>query len=184
MASARQTPEGIHGLQTLVRNIVSDIVGENSSTSGTRNANLPPSNVGPVDGQSSVTDGQSSVTQELHARFGVPRQVYSPLQNYGRSREPRRRNRRQTYLTNPCTSNTRAPQTVSKSDFYIKNVILLPAPSYNTVPRGDSKSYLISRGLMIDAFEIDKKWEQEELIARLHELFKNVLLNESQSVVK
>jgi hypothetical protein len=36
---------------------------------------------------------------------------------------------------------------------------------------------------MIDAFKIDKKkWEQEELISRFHELFKNILLNESQSV--
>lgn len=173
--AARQTAPGLPALQTLVQNIVSDIVGENSSSPTGGNANL----------QSSSAGGHDNVTQELHARFGVPRQIYNPRQNYGRATTAPRRRSRQTYLTNQSRSNERTPPpTASKSDFYLKNVFLLPSPSWDKLPRGDSKEYLNSRGLVIDGFEIDKKWEQEELIARLRELFKETLQKGNQSFVK
>ena len=173
--AARQTAPGLPALQTLVQNIVSDIVGENSSSSTGGNANLPSSSAG----------GHDNVTQELHARFGVPRQIYNPRQNYGRATTAPRRRSRQTYLTNQSRSNERTPPpTASKSDFYLKNVFLLPSPSWDKLPRGDSKEYLNSRGLVIDGFEIDKKWEQEELITRLRELFKETLQKGNQSFAK
>ena len=163
--AARQTAPGLPALQTLVQNIVSDIVGENSSSSTGGNENL----------QSSSAGGHDNVTQELHARFGVPRQIYNPCQNYGRATTAPRRRSRQTYLTNQSRSNERTPPpTVSKSDFYLKNVFLLPSPSWDKLPRGDSKESLNSRGLVIDGFEI----------TRLRELFKETLQKWNQSFVK
>ena len=147
----------------------------NSSSSTEGNANL----------QSSSAGGHDNVTQELHARFGVPWQIYNPRQNYGRATTAPGRRSRQTYLTNQSRRNERTPPpTASKSDFYLKNVFLLLSPSWDKLPRGDSKEYLNSHGLVIDGFEIDKKWEQEELITRLRELFKETLQKGNQSFVK
>ena len=54
---------------------MSDIVtGENSRTATRENNNL----------QSSSNGDHGNVTQELNARFDVPRQIYNPRQNYGR----------------------------------------------------------------------------------------------------
>ncbi len=172
MAGRQTTPQGLPGLQSLVQNIVSNIVGGNGESSEGENVNI----------QSSNSD---NVTQELHARFSIPRQ-YNPRQNYGRSTTPRRRSR-QTFFTN-SRCNERVPQMVSKqgpkNDFFIKNIILLPVPTHNRVPRGDTKEFLNSRGLVIDCYEFDKKWEQEELVTKLSELFINVLHDKYQSFVK
>jgi hypothetical protein len=50
MAGRQTTPQGLPGLQSLVQNIVSTIVGGNGESS----------------------EGENVVTQELHARFSIP----------------------------------------------------------------------------------------------------------------
>ena len=46
------------------------------------------------------------------------------------------------------------------------------------------KNFQQSRVLVVDAYEIDKKCSQEELITRFNDLFKEILEKENQSFVK
>ena len=113
---------GYGNIQSLVQNIVADIVSDNREALPRESGNPHSSNYS----CSSSGVNNNDVTQELHTRFGVPRQ------NYGRSATARRRSR-QTYLTNVRLNNERPQQAVCNSDFFIKNVILLPAPTYSRV---------------------------------------------------
>ena len=170
----RQTPPRMPDLQTLIRNVVTDIVtGENSRTATRENNNL----------QSSSSGDHGNVTQELNAIFGVSRQIYNPRQNDGRSPTPRRKSR-QTVQTCLTKSNQRAAKTVTNSGFYMKNVFLLPSTSWTVVPRRNTMNYLQSHGLVVDAYEIDNKWNEEELITSFNDLFKEILEKENQSFVK
>lgn len=66
----------------------------------------------------------------------------------------------------------------------MKNVFLLPSLSWTVVPRRDPMNYLQSHGLVVDAYEIDNKWNEEELITSFNDLFKEILEKENQSFVK
>ena len=47
------------------------------------------------------------------------------------------------------------------------------------VPRKESKDYLQTHGHVIDAYDIDKSWDNKELIDRFNELFKDVLTDDT-----
>ena len=65
----------------------------------------------------------------------------------------------------------------------MKNVFLLPSTSWTVVPRRNTMNYLQSHGLVVDAYEIDNKWNEEELITSLNDLFKDILEKENQLFV-
>ena len=172
-------------LQRLIRNIVSNVV--------TGNESWQTSPMG-----SSVRPASSSVIEELNQRFQIPRKrvqrqsvevtgqlsgqpqsqprqttltpiQFNPHQNYGRSYTPRKKTRQ-------GQAQGHAPRRVTNNNVYIKNIFLLPSPSWTKVPSKESKDFLQTHGLVIDAYEIDKSWEYEELVDRFNELFKDVLM--------
>jgi hypothetical protein len=57
----------------------------------------------------------------------------------------------------------------------LKEIILLPKPSINSVPKYSVKADLHKRGLIIDSFPVERSWNESEMRARIEELFPNIL---------
>ena len=95
----------------------------------------------------------------------VPR--YNSLVNYGSRRQtssgpgPRRQSGR-----NSNRHRSTAPSNARSSDrneCFLKDVCLLPSPAHCKVPRHEAKVQLQKRGLYIDAYTFDKRWEETML---------------------
>ena len=109
----------------------------------------------------------------------VPR--YNSLINYGSRRQtssgpgPRRQSgrnnnrRRSTAPSRP--SNARSSD---RNEFFLKDVCLLPGPAHRKVPRREAKVQLQKRGLYIDAYTFDKRWNETMLRQNIGKLFKSI----------
>jgi hypothetical protein len=175
-ANANQPSEP---LQRLIRSIVSEVFTSNDTSRSSpeelnQSFRIPrgPRQSGEITagaGQSSGESRQAMVATLIPPQPPLQFQ-FNPRQNYGRSSTTRRRSRQ---------VQSRAPRTVTNNNVYIKNIFLLPSPSWVNVPRKESKDYLQTHGLVIDAYEIDKSWDNKELIDRFNELFKDVLTDDT-----
>ena len=88
---------------------------------------------------------------------------FNSRQNYGLSSQPQRKRQvvRQQQIQAPRKRNR--GQTSDIHAKYIKDVYLLPDPTWETVPRRQKKAFLQTHNFVVDAFEIDKRWDLEEL---------------------
>ena len=64
----------------------------------------------------------------------------------------------------------------SASSSIRKEVMLLPDPSWETVPRHSVKAGLIEDGFALNAFVMDKMWTAETLHKALNDSFSDQLL--------
>ena len=63
----------------------------------------------------------------------------------------------------------------TKSEVVFKDVCLLPGPVWNQVPRGSVKATLVERRLYVDAFRLDKNWDEARPYNELSCLFEKML---------
>ena len=105
---------------------------------------------------------------------------FNPRQNYGQHQPQRRR---QTVRQNPVPATKCSRMQSSETNVkYIKDVFLLPSPSWITVPRRDKKAFLQTNNLVVDAFIIDKRWNLSELKSQFCQLFVSVLPDEMNTL--
>jgi hypothetical protein len=193
---AEETQASASGdLQRLVRTIVVDLMSQEQNS--------------PLETVVSNTGNRfDSVDQELNGMLRIPRGIphenmpltsgnlntarsapndqrsiamnFNSRQNYGRINQPRKRQIvRQTATQSGKRSRTQSSDANSK---YLKNVFLLPSPTWLTVPRRENKMFLQTQNLVVDAFLIDKRWNYEELRTEFSQLFSKVLLGEYESI--
>ena len=60
---------------------------------------------------------------------------------------------------------------LTETNCFLKDVCLLPSPSYNKVPRREAKLELQKHSLYIDAFTFDKRWDEKVLREKMWQLF-------------
>ena len=92
---------------------------------------------------------------------------YNPQENYGYTRYNRRQRRVFPYSRNGRGSSSGRPRATSTSTRTeapaLKEVILLPKPSWNEVPKYKKKAYLQERGYIIDSMPIERCWNERQL---------------------
>ena len=132
----------------------------------------------------------SSPAEELNSRFQIPRtrgsnpvttphisvpkrtvtsSDFNPRQNYNFQRPGRRKSRK---------GSVQKGTTATKPELVYKDICLLPNPEWHQVPRGSAKASLVERGLYVDAFQLDKNWDEARLYTELFTLFQKVLKSE------
>ncbi|XP_028402076.1 uncharacterized protein LOC114525067 [Dendronephthya gigantea] len=79
-------------------------------------------------------------------------------------------------------SNNRCSSTQSSSsdrnELFLKDVYLLPRPTYDRVPRREAKANLQKEGFCIDAYTFDKRWNEQIIREKMVMLFQNILKDE------
>ena len=70
-----------------------------------------------------------------------------------------------------ASSRSNNKPTSDRNELFLKDVCLLPSPSYNKVPRREAKLELQKRSLYIDAFTFDKRWDEKVLREKMWQLF-------------
>ena len=179
-------------IQRLVRSIVADLMSQEQNT--------------PVEAATSNTSGNryESIDQELNNSFRIPRGTsrenisgsinlntapnadaniamnFNSRQNYARNQPQRKRQVVRQSATQSRKRNR--TQTNDGNETYMKNVFLLPSPTWSTVPRREKKVFLQTHDLVVDAFRIDKRWNYEELKTEFFQLFSTVLQGEYESI--
>ena len=105
---------------------------------------------------------------------------FNSRQNYARNQPQRKRQVVRQSATQSRKRNR--TQTNDGNETYMKNVFLLPSPTWSTVPRREKKVFLEIHNLVVDAFRIDKRWNYEELKTEFFQLFSTVLQGEYESI--
>ena len=100
---------------------------------------------------------------------------FNSRQNYGLSSQPQRKCRVVRQQQIQATTKQNSGQTSDIHTKYIKDVYLLPDPTWETVPRKEKKASLQTHNFVVDAFEIDKQWDLEELTMQFYQLFSAIL---------
>ena len=173
-------------LQRLVRTIVTDLISHESNsrmqTTTTQSGNRfssPEQEVNtifriPRGGSQSSTTTSASTSNMNNSQTNVALN-FNFRQNYGLSSQPQRKRQvvRQQQIQAPRKRNR--GQTSDIHAKYIKDDYLLPDPTWETVPRREKKAFLQTHNFVVDAFEIDKRWDLEELTTQFHQLFSAIL---------
>ena len=161
-------------LQRLVRTIVTDLISHESNsrmqTTTTQSGNRfssPEQEVNsifsiPQGGSQSSTTTSASTSNMNNSQTNVALN-FNSRQNDGLSSQPQRKRQvvRQQQIQAPRKRNR--GQTSDIHAKYIMDVYLLPDPTWETVPRREKKAFLQTHNFVVDAFEIDKRWDLEEL---------------------
>ena len=170
-------------LPRLVRTIVTDLLSENQppnqeSNNGDRFRNvndeinnifrIPRANTSqiPSSSQSSATTSRSNSSSSIAMNF-------NSLQNYSHHQPQRKRQGSRIPPTQQLRKRNRT-QSAETNTKYLKNVFLLPGPTWTTVPRREKKVFLQTNNLVVDAFPIDKNWKFEELKLQFSQLFASI----------
>ena len=113
---------------------------------------------------SNINNSQTNVALNFNSR-----------QNYGLSSQPQRKRQvvRQQQIQAPRKRNR--GQTSDIHAKYIKDVYLLPDPTWETVPRREKKAFLQTHNFVVDAFEIDKRWDLKELTTQFQQFWTRML---------
>ncbi len=128
-------------------------------------------------------------TRVQRSNVGPLSQYFRPTENYGqctlrtqsRNRQVRQRRRASPYgRTNvqPCKDKVKA------DSFTLKEVVLLPSPSYSNVPKFSSKVELNNKGLIVDGFHVNKNWSEQELREKLQATFENKLRDRQGEIIR
>ena len=122
----------------------------------------------PRGNQTASTSISSSVNHDNHNANGdvnvsVLRQTtipqFNPRLNYGSNNRPKSGKRKSP--ANPTKGKSVAAK--KKAQISTKEVILLPSPDFDEVPRFSKKRRLQELGLIIDGFPFDRNWDASEL---------------------
>ncbi|CAB4025956.1 Hypothetical predicted protein, partial [Paramuricea clavata] len=111
------------------------------------------------------------------SNVGPLSQYFHPTENYGqctlraqsRNRQVRPQRRCASPYVQPCKDK------VKSDSFTLKEVVLLPSPSYSNVPKFSTKVELNNKGLIMDGFHVNKNWSEQELRDKLQATFENEL---------
>lgn len=108
--------------------------------------------------------------EELSRRFQTPRTVgvgaqrpplYNPRVNYGTNGNGRKGK------SKSCAWKGKSPKETSHS-ISSRELVLLPAPDIDEVPRFGKKRKLQEMGFIIDCFPLDKTWDENQLKLKVH----------------
>ena len=113
--------------------------------------------------RSRVSGGNSSnVEEELSRNFQIPRlgvqhpPLYNPGVNYGGNGSSGKKGKKRSF-TWKGKSAKESPHGISS-----KELVLLPAPNVDEVPRFGKKRKLQEMGLIVDGFPLDKNWDESQ----------------------
>ena len=165
-------------VQDFVQSILSAVTNLQHSSPAGEEHQLTPNRHGGSEQQQQF----ASSAQEVNFRFQIPRssapqpaprrrvpsQDFNPRQNYSFQRTGRRRPQKQSVSKSAVPAAT-------KSEVVFKDVCLLPGPAWNQVPRGSVKATLVERRLYVDAFRLDKNWDEARPYNELSCLFEKML---------
>ena len=164
------------------------------------NLNMPPVSVAQCNAPTNSQSESTSISEELNNAFQIPRgrepstlrsipgtriwneisqlsSGFSNNQNYGgRSGGQRRRGRQERLNLRTASGRFYAVRTSRREHsavdwMYTKDVCLLPSLSWNKVPRGRMKAFLINRGMYVDAWPVLKDWNEATLRLEIQRLF-------------
>ena len=114
--------------------------------------------------RSRVSGGNSSnVEEELSRNFQIPRlgaqqpPLYNRRVNYGSNGSSGKKGKKGSF-TWKGKSAKESPHGISS-----KELVLLPAPNVDEVPRFDKKRKLQEMGLIVDGFPLGKNWDESQL---------------------
>ena len=176
-------------IDNIVRRILRSIRdGPEANNSDTSNASRPSTSVQPKDLQ-----------EELYARFDIPRsmpqppasstfttasavaQRFNPNSNYGYTGRSRRAcssaSSSRPYPLNATSSGRSSYRNrgTRVEPPTLKEIILLPSPSTNIVPKYAAKADLHKRGFIMDMVPIERSWSESKIRDKIIEVFENVL---------
>lgn len=80
--------------------------------------------------------------------------------------------RRSNMQGNGCSSQ---PSSSDRNELFLKDVYLLPRPTYDRVPRREAKANLQKEGFCVDAYTFDKRWDEQTLRDKMAMLFRKIL---------
>ena len=154
------------------------MAGSNAEFNEDRLASIVRSVYTALQGDTSVTaerfSNQTSVEDELRSRFQTPRGPVTsgsslhaaPSTSRSSSTDRVRYNPRANYgYTGKGKGKGKGKSGKAKEPVQLptKELILLPSPGYNKVPRFERKRKLQELGLIIDGFPFDKTWDETQL---------------------
>jgi hypothetical protein len=94
----------------------------------------------------------------------------------GRSRSNTRHRANIVNLANTAKTSSAS----DKNEYFLKDVCLLPSPTYTRVPRREYKVDLQRRVLYIDAYSFDKRWDERTVRQNILLLFSVKLTDEAR----
>ena len=112
---------------------------------------------------------------------------FNPMRNYGLQQ---RSGPGQTRQCGHSRSNTRRRANVNhantpkpsseRNKYFLKDVCMLPSPTYAKVPRREYKVHMQRRGLYVDAYCFDKRWDERTIRQNVLQLFAAKLTDEAR----
>ena len=144
-------------IQQIVRAVVANLSALHNS------AGLPPRAT--LSGSSASTVGN-----ELNNSFQIPRgqatQRGSFINNFNAKKDYSVRSNKGKF-----TTSRKGKSPAVKADLIYKDVCLLPSPEWTEVPRRKAKAKLVSSGMYVDAWQLDKNRSEAEVRSRVSSLF-------------
>ena len=161
-------------------------------TSPTENNNAihvnPPSPLTPRNDVNIPAVSTSSMNYSIPEPRNSSEERFNPMRNYGlqqrsgpgptRQRGRSRSNTRRR-ANNVNHANTPKPSS-ERNEYFLKDVCLLPSPTYAKVPRREYKVHLQRRGLYVDGYCFDKRWDERTIRQNVLQLFAAKLTDEAR----
>ena len=69
-----------------------------------------------------------------------------------------------------------------KVDLICKDVCLLPSPEWTEVPQRKAKAKLVSSGMYVDAWQLDKNWSEAGVRSHVSSLFHHYLFVNGEEI--
>lgn len=158
-------------------NIPRGPVGQSQSSS----TGAPPTSV-PSGSLSAPVCTETSGTSQTH----VLARQYEPQRNYGYTnynrRTPRTVRSSTPYVRTPRSQSSAKQVSKRVEPPSSKEVMLLPKPGYNEVPKYQKKADLHKQGLILDSVGIERFWTENELRNKMQMIFEDKLRNNCGSV--
>ncbi len=166
--------ENQNQITDIVRRIVSSMQNlpdtqTNLTRPGGTNGNSVNNVVNSTSGDQERNNRSISVEQEINQRFQIPRGSEVSV------RRPPPRSGSGRFVPYSTKNKKGKGKAKSSVELVIKDVCLLPDPQYDTVPRRQMKEALVTRNLYVDAWTLDKVWQEERLRNELQNLFKEYI---------
>lgn len=135
-------------------------------------------------GSSSGTSTETSINTNTRSQYRDLSQYFQPSENYGYRQARGSRQGRQRRRASPYQNPQRNPsQSKLDSTPVIKEIVLLPNPDIDKIPKFQNKVQLNEHGLIVDGYKIDRRWTEQQLKQNLASLFFNKVKDE-QGVVR
>ena len=156
-------------IQEIVRAVVANLSALPNS------AGLPP--------RATTLSGSSASTvgDELNNSFQIPQgqatQRGSFFNNFSAKKNYSVRSNKGKF-----TTSRKGKSPAVKADLIYKDVCLLPSPEWREVPRRKAKAKLVSSGMYVDAWQLDKNWSEAEVRSQVSSLFHSYLFVNGEEI--